>query len=364
MKKGVILEVHKHSITLLTPDGQFLKGRKDREHYEIGEEVNFIPFTEKKKGRLFHFEKFRVAIAASVAAALLFFTVLSFYDTKQVYAYMSIDINPSIEAGVDKKFRVISLEALNNEGKVIIDSMDESWHSQTIESVTLNILKESKEAGYYEDNAEVLIATVIVNDKGEQLESKLNHNVETMIETIKAEEVSVIAFESSMEERESAVKHGLSTGKYHQQLVTAKENASILKQEKKNVQENINKEQTKEKAISKELEKLKKEEEKANKIKDRVKKDLNANTKKQNEERKKQTPNNHSKGNQEKANQPNQSNEDKGRPGLVDDLLERIKGKKLERDKDKEKNKEKDKKDDKKGKGKNKSEEEKEEGDQ
>lgn len=47
MKKGVILSVNKRFVTLLTPEGEFLKTKRQEREYEVGEEITFSPIKQK-----------------------------------------------------------------------------------------------------------------------------------------------------------------------------------------------------------------------------------------------------------------------------------------------------------------------------
>ncbi|MBM6618118.1 anti-sigma factor domain-containing protein [Bacillus suaedaesalsae] len=233
MKRGVILEIGNQYITLLTPEGEFLRSRKGKEHYEIGEEVDFFPVNEyvPTKKSYFRLNKWRTGIASAVAAALLFFSIFNLYDGNEVYAYMTIDINPSIEAGVDKKLRVVSLEAFNSEGEEVVNNLEE-WMNEPIDSVTQAIIQESKDSGYYKEGAEVLLTTVIVEEEDAPLAEELNENVQSIVESSKEEEVVITALNSTKEDREHALEQGISTGKYVKETLTAREK-DLEKQEKK-----------------------------------------------------------------------------------------------------------------------------------
>jgi hypothetical protein len=256
LKRGVILEVNTKFVTILTPNGEFLRSRKVKDHYEIGEEIDFFPVNERftAKKPFFHLEKIRIALASSIAAVLLFFTVFTFYDSQQVYAYMSIDINPSIEAAVDKKLHVISLEAYNEEGKVVLSSLGE-WLNQPINSVTKAIIQESRDSGYYEDGAEIIIATVIVEDEGETLERKLNGNVEGLVQSYQKVNVPITVLDSTVQDREVATKKGISTGKYINEIIVAKEKEKLHKESLDDIKETKQLEKEAEKQLDKANEK-------------------------------------------------------------------------------------------------------------
>lgn len=243
MKRGVILEIDSQFLTLLTPDGEFLRSRKVNDQYEIGEEIDFFPVNEyvKEKKSIFRFNKLRAGIASTMAAALLFFSIFTLNDGNKVYAYMTIDINPSIEAGVDKKLRVVSLEAYNSEGEEVVNNLEE-WLNEPIDSVTEAIIQESKDSGYYKEGAEVLLTTVIVEeeDKDEPVAKELTESVQTIVEASKEEDVIVTAVKSTKEDRKNAVKQGISTGKYVKEklMVQEKNEQKQKKNEDKAVEKN------------------------------------------------------------------------------------------------------------------------------
>src|SRR5687768_3162170 len=115
MKIGVVVEYNDDFVTLLTPDGQFLKANNKKGNYELGEEISFFPAmdereeaatrTNRSKKRSFtDYFNFRSArVGALSFLAIIFFTIsfLPFFNNDKVYAYMSIDINPSFEEGID-----------------------------------------------------------------------------------------------------------------------------------------------------------------------------------------------------------------------------------------------------------------------
>ncbi|KAA0546647.1 anti-sigma factor domain-containing protein [Bacillus sp. BGMRC 2118] len=234
VKRGVILEIGNQYITLLTPEGEFLRSRKGKEHYEIGEEINFFPVNEQNSVRrsFFKLNKWNSGIASVIAAALLFFSIFNLYDRNEVYAYMTIDINPSIEAGVDKKLRVVSLEGYNAEGDEVVKKLEE-WMNEPINSVTEAIIQESKDSGYYKEGVEVLLSTVIVEEEDEQLAKELSENVQSIVETSKQEDIMITSVNSTVEDREHAIEKGLSTGKYMKETLMAKEKEVEKQQDQK-----------------------------------------------------------------------------------------------------------------------------------
>lgn len=220
MKKGIVLEVHRDYITMMTPDGEFLKSKKQQDmNYNIGEEVAFFPIqevaTSKKFG--FSFSKLNIATAVSVLTAIIL--VLSIYPrmfTNQVHAYVSFDVNPSIEIAVNKDLKVLSLEGLNEDGDLIVEKLT-NWKNEDLQKVSSKLLLLVKEEGYMVEGKTVLIASVLTDIDNLAFKSKMENEMLEITKVIQKEEVTVTVLETNMEKREIAHKKGISPGVLVQQ---------------------------------------------------------------------------------------------------------------------------------------------------
>ena len=66
--------------------------------------------------------KYKVLASAFACVALLLFGGYWLYFTPTVE--ISIDVNPSIELGVNRFNRIVSLESYNEDGQALLDSLD------------------------------------------------------------------------------------------------------------------------------------------------------------------------------------------------------------------------------------------------
>ncbi|MBE4909491.1 anti-sigma factor domain-containing protein [Bacillus luteolus] len=216
MRKGVIMEINSDFLTMLTPEGEFLKARKQDNHYEIGEEIDFFPITvtavDTPKKRWFQLNRLRVALMSSAAAILFFITVIPQMMANPVYAYMTIDINPSFEIGLNNELNVVSLDALNNDGENILQEYP-NWENQHIDEVTEVIISKSREQGYLIDGQEVLITTILNEEKIAEVSEKLAKEIQLISTTYKQKQIEITAVESDIATREKAQKQGVSTGR-------------------------------------------------------------------------------------------------------------------------------------------------------
>ncbi|MEH7388453.1 anti-sigma factor domain-containing protein [Bacillus sp. JJ1521] len=216
MKKGIVMDVNDEYITMLTPEGEFVKAKHTKEGYEIGEEMTFFPINERvsnpSKQRFFQVKKWRYALASSLVAILLLSLFIPFSSRNEVYAYMSIDINPSFEVGLDENLRVVSLEALNDEAKKLKETIPD-WKNSTLDSITEKIIQHSKDSGYLEDGKQVLITTVVADTHNNKVDQELQQGIEDIKKEYGKEQIAVTSVTSTVETRKAAKEKGISTGK-------------------------------------------------------------------------------------------------------------------------------------------------------
>ncbi|MBU7591810.1 anti-sigma-I factor RsgI family protein [Metabacillus halosaccharovorans] len=234
MKKGVVVDLDDDFVTLLTPDGQFLKASNKEGNYELGEEISFFPLVDKREEAATRTKRAsdhtflksirtRTARVGALSAVAIIFFMISFlplFNNDKVYAYMSIDINPSFEVSLDDHLKVISLVPLNDEANNIMKSLND-WEKKPLNEIVQIIISECKSDGYVYPGKEIVITTVM-NDTDKKIEKELHEGLTEISSVIEAEEMVVKTINSDKDTRDKAQEQGVSTGKYIE-LVEQKE---------------------------------------------------------------------------------------------------------------------------------------------
>ncbi|MEH6851640.1 anti-sigma factor domain-containing protein [Bacillus pseudomycoides] len=211
MNKGIVMDIKKHSIIVLTPDGEFINCKKKLNSYIIGQEIVF--HEQEKRKMSFSVPSILKPASLMLACFLCVFLFLFNQPKEQALAYVSIDINPSIEASVTKDLRVTELRACNDDGKRILKEI-KGWKNEHLQDVVRTIVKQSKEDGYLTSDKQVMLTSVA---KEKSLESQLQKAMKELKSEYDAKHVTVIYQESTMQIRENAQKAGVSTGIYLKQ---------------------------------------------------------------------------------------------------------------------------------------------------
>lgn len=211
MNKGIVMDIKKHSVVVLTPNGEFITCKRKGDSCMIGEEISFDE-QEQKASRFSipYFLKPASLLVACFLCALLFF-----YNQpeEKVFAYVSVDINPSLEVSVTKDLRVIDLQACNDDGRRILKELKQ-WENKQLQEVIRTIIKQSQEDKYLTNDKQVML-TAIAKDK--LLEPKLEKVMKELKKEYELKHITVEYQSSTMQVRENARKAGVGTGVYIKQ---------------------------------------------------------------------------------------------------------------------------------------------------
>jgi hypothetical protein len=163
-------------LVVLTPDGEFVEvpGRSGA----IGEEIGFEP--PLRRTALHR----RLLLTASAAAVLLLFAIglarMPIFHGPQVAAYVAIDINPSVEIGVDKHRSVVELQALNEDGERVIEGI--AYRKRPVGEVTADIILSAEAADYLRDGGEVFVTSMTTAGTAAQFEKELMRVIDQAVQ--------------------------------------------------------------------------------------------------------------------------------------------------------------------------------------
>jgi hypothetical protein len=158
MKKGIVVELTKSTAIIISNKCDFVKLKRKPYMYVSSEvEYNLMDLVDNYK---------RIKRIGYLAASfLLLFSVLFIMNKqnvkKQVYAYVNIDANLTIEIKVDKHDKVMNVYTINGSNK-ILSSINVS--NNYMEKALPEIVKELKNEGYIKnDKKTLLLSSYIYN---------------------------------------------------------------------------------------------------------------------------------------------------------------------------------------------------------
>lgn len=165
--------------------------------------------------------KKRVQLWLIPAVISLFFIIIGFGGYQFYFtptSIISIDVNPSLELGINRFDQVVSVEALNQDGQALKDSLNIQFESY--QDAVKQILENEDIQSILSQNEEMSI--VVVGSDTEK-----NTQMLTELETFTSGQNNVSCYQANQTEVENAHSLGLSYGKYKAFLVLQELDSSI-----------------------------------------------------------------------------------------------------------------------------------------
>ncbi|WP_419883633.1 anti-sigma factor domain-containing protein [Peribacillus sp. B-H-3] len=211
MKKGIILSIDQRFITVLTPDGEFLRTLREKRAYEVGEEMIFTPVKRDNKHFPFSFSFFKTSSFAIIAILLITCIFFPGNAGSRVSAYMTFDVNPSIELALDDHLHVINLNGLNPDGKKVISKLPD-WKDADVKIITSQIIRTTNRLGYFSDNKQIVVSTTILN-RNKELDKRLDKELDEVSKDTEVPDTKMKVIAATEKDRKQAKKQGISTGR-------------------------------------------------------------------------------------------------------------------------------------------------------
>ena len=153
-------------------------------------------------------------IAVACAAIFVCGTSLGAYAYyKTPTSYLSLDINPSVELGVNAFGKVVSTMAYNNDGKTILDGQNVMGSS--VKSAVSTLVKSAAQKGFVAKDGSTVIAVTSETDNNStatNLEDAAAQGADSAVKS-EGDTASVLKENVALERRDEARKLGITPGK-------------------------------------------------------------------------------------------------------------------------------------------------------
>lgn len=206
-KKGLIVKVKENSCIIVTRDGAFKRIPRPAEGMELGREVSYRGFD-------FYPLLKPVILAASILILIAGLTLFHRVFTPEAFAYVSLDINPSLEIAVDRDLRVTGISGFNDAGVSL--ARDAGLKGSKLNDALKALVQKAITRGYIRPDRQNLMISTIAGPAVEtagldpgQLQLELEEAV-----TASGLRGEVRVYPVANEFRMMAKKQGVSPGKF------------------------------------------------------------------------------------------------------------------------------------------------------
>jgi len=204
--KGVVVEIKGKYAVALNKQGEFIKVRNNGK-LQVGYEIDVPSAVFPSANSLTR--------VASIAAAFILVVSIGFgaYSYSATYAYINLDINPSIELATNIYDRIISARGINADGEKLLKTG--GLKNKKLQDGIEEILEEAVEEGYLKpgsDNAVMLTVSSKDQKKAAQIQKKAEDTISKELTTTGVES-EVVTEKATLQKHEEANERGISPGK-------------------------------------------------------------------------------------------------------------------------------------------------------
>ncbi|QKE74419.1 anti-sigma factor domain-containing protein [Arthrobacter citreus] len=182
MNNGIVLEVNHSSVVVLTANGEYLKCKKLLSSYSIGEEIQFPSSAIISNNKIkINIPKLIPVVIAS-ALILMSFLFVNWNNKKALAAgRVTIDSGAKVSLILDKQLNVIGLKGHNEQGKKVIDKID-NWKQEPLQSVMDDLVGEMEKSKVIQPDDQIKL-TGEMKKEFKNKQSELNNELKDIQET-------------------------------------------------------------------------------------------------------------------------------------------------------------------------------------
>lgn len=256
-KSGVILELNSKEAVVITSESRFVTIKRKPDMF-VGQVVSLgIPAQLMSRYKYSGLISAASGIAALFIIAFITFTYMYLPSQNNVFAYIDVDINPSVELVIDDSYVVLDTKHLNEDAKKLLKGL--KLEGMYINQALQLIVEKSGEYGFITSKSgNFIYVSASLNtqrDNYKQNSMEEEKKIDGLIRDIKQniqstfnQSIEVRTIKVSTQDRKLAQKNEISMGKYSILSEASKKGIDISAEE---VKENTIKE-TLEKIVEKE----------------------------------------------------------------------------------------------------------------
>jgi hypothetical protein len=179
MAHGLITRIEDNFMIVMT-DQMTIDKLKLRPHVKVGQRIEFTKRDIYRGFLLFNYKKASSMLALILVLILTSIVAFGQNGSREIYAVVSIDINPSIELNLDQSGIVVGYKSFNEDGQKILSR---SLLNQGLEDALSQIFLLAQEKQYLVDRDMILISSTVLKIDDTKLDTTQDTLLEEQIES-------------------------------------------------------------------------------------------------------------------------------------------------------------------------------------
>lgn len=208
MTRGLITRIEDNFMIVMT-DQMTIDKIKPRINVKVGQRIEFNKRDRYRGFLLFNYKKASSMLALILVLILTSIVAFGQNGSREIYAVVSVDINPSIELSLDQSGSVVGYKSFNKDGQKILSK---SLLNQDLDSALSEVILSAQDNGYLVDRDMILISSTVIKSSDAKLDTTGDTTLEEHIETymtINKAKYQFVYIEGNDRAQDSKPKHSL-----------------------------------------------------------------------------------------------------------------------------------------------------------
>lgn len=209
---GIIIRLKGKKAIILTDQGNFIK-KKRKPGMAVGQQILIIESESQRLARRFRTRAMSFA-AAACGVLIVMLCFLRFIPENMVFAYVDLDINPSIEFAIDRENFVLEVNPLNEDAKTLTEGLNTV--NRTLDAAIFELVEKMEREGLIRSDKDniILVSASLHSGNTDKKESRklemLLSEIKTGIENMGSQEIICEVLTVEPQIKKAASKNGLS----------------------------------------------------------------------------------------------------------------------------------------------------------
>lgn len=212
---GTILEFQNDKVLIMTSECDFIFINRKSGMF-CGQQIEFTKKDIKPEASIIKkVIPWFAGVAAIFIALFSYFLLFHTSDSKEIYAYVDVDINPSIEFRIDKNTIIKDCKALDEEAQDLLEGSN--FKGLELDAALLKLVAGSRRFGFLEDKTGNVLVSISLNDRHEDYPSdtemrknKLDSLANAIKATLNSSSYSFMLLKSTPQTWETSEANGIS----------------------------------------------------------------------------------------------------------------------------------------------------------
>jgi len=175
LDRGVVLEIEGKRAVVLVSGGEFRQIRLDGRQLYVGQEIEVRHREARTFWPVFSRPRLAVLVALMLIAVLMPFGYLEFLAPGPALASVCIDINPTVELGIDARGTVVEARGIGDEGQSMLQGIE--WRGKQVEDLVAELLKLATDKGIVQKDADLHVLLTVIPAEGKTIPPGLEKKI-------------------------------------------------------------------------------------------------------------------------------------------------------------------------------------------